>query len=50
MSPKEAKGMRAEQILRKKRLEILAIAARYGARNIRLFGSFVKGTATLNHW
>jgi predicted nucleotidyltransferase len=37
--------MRIEGVLKKRRKEILTIAARYGARNIRLFGSFAKGTA-----
>ena len=38
--------MRIDEALKKRRTEILTIAARYGARNIRLFGSFAKGTAT----
>ena len=46
MSSKRAKGMRIDEVLKKRRTEILAIAARYGARNIRLFGSIAKGTAT----
>jgi predicted nucleotidyltransferase len=41
-----AKGMRINEILEKRRMEILAIAGRYGARNIRLFGSIARGTAT----
>jgi predicted nucleotidyltransferase len=46
MSLEGAKGMRIDEALKKRRMEILIIAARYGARNIRLFGSFAKGTAT----
>ena len=38
--------MRIDGALRKRRIEILTIAAQYGARNIRLFGSFAEGTAT----
>ena len=38
--------MRIEEVLKKRRKEILTIAARYGPGNIRLFGSFAKGTAT----
>lgn len=38
--------MRIDEVLKKRRMEILTIAARYGGRNIRLFGSFAKGTAT----
>jgi predicted nucleotidyltransferase len=33
------------EILREKREEILAIAARYGARNVRVFGSVARGDA-----
>lgn len=33
-------------VLKKKRKEILRIAGIYGAQNVRLFGSFAKGTAT----
>ena len=38
--------MRIDKVLKKRRMEILTIAGRYGARNIRLFGSIAKGTAT----
>jgi len=38
--------MGIDEFLKRKRMDILAIAGRYGARNIRLFGSRVKGTAT----
>jgi uncharacterized protein len=34
-----------EELLRSKRQEILAIAARHGARNIRVFGSVARGDA-----
>jgi uncharacterized protein len=34
-----------QQILRERRDEILAIAARRGARNVRLFGSQARGSA-----
>jgi hypothetical protein len=40
------KGMEIDEVLKKRRMEILTIASQYGARNIRLFGSFAKGTAT----
>lgn len=33
-------------LLKQKREEILNIAARHGARNVRLFGSFARGEAT----
>ena len=35
-----------EDILREKREEILRIAKKHGARNIRVFGSVAKGEAT----
>jgi hypothetical protein len=38
--------MGIDEVLKRKRMDILAIASRYGARNIRLFGSMVKGAAT----
>jgi predicted nucleotidyltransferase len=38
--------MDAETILRLKRDEILRIAARRGARNLRIFGSVARGTAS----
>jgi len=34
-----------QSLLREKREEILQIAARHGARNVRLFGSVVRGDA-----
>lgn len=37
--------MNVTDLLRKKRDEILQIAARHGARNVRVFGSAVRGEA-----
>jgi len=37
--------MGIEEILRSKRKEILRIAARHGAYNVRVFGSIVRGEA-----
>jgi uncharacterized protein len=37
--------MRVEQQLHNRRLEILRLAAQYGARNIRIFGSVARGEA-----
>jgi hypothetical protein len=37
--------MRPQDLLKPKRDEILRIAAQYGARNIRLFGSAARGEA-----
>ncbi len=37
--------MTAEERLREKREEILHIAAKYGARNVRVFGSLARGEA-----
>ncbi len=37
--------MTLEQLLREKREEILKIAAKHGARNVRVFGSVVRGEA-----
>ena len=37
--------MKIEELLKSKRQEILAIAARHGARNIRVFGSVARGEA-----
>lgn len=34
-----------EEVLKKKREEILVIASKYGARNVRMFGSAAKGSA-----
>jgi hypothetical protein len=38
--------MGIDEILRGKREEILRIAARHGAHNVRIFGSVVRGEAT----
>ena len=38
--------MGIEQLLRSKREEVLAAARRHGARNVRVFGSVVRGQAT----
>jgi predicted nucleotidyltransferase len=35
-------------LLKDKRKDILRIAARYGARNVRIFGSIVRGEATID--
>lgn len=37
--------MTAEELLKTKRQEILRIAAQYGARNVRVFGSVACGEA-----
>lgn len=37
--------MGIEEILKSKRQEILATAARHGARNVRIFGSVARGEA-----
>ncbi len=37
--------MGIDELLRRKREEILRVAARYGARNLRVFGSVVRGEA-----
>jgi len=37
--------MECEGLLKEKRRQILDIAARYGARNIRIFGSIARGQA-----
>lgn len=37
--------MTAEELLKTKRQEILRIAAQYGARNVRVFGSVARGEA-----
>lgn len=37
--------MTLEQLLHEKREQILRIAARHGARNVRVFGSMVRGEA-----
>lgn len=38
--------MEIEQLLQQKRREILALAAKHGAYNVRIFGSVVRGEAT----
>ena len=35
--------MAIEQLVKRRRAEILAVAARHGARNVRIFGSVVRG-------
>lgn len=40
-----AGNMRREELLREKRDEILRIATRHGARNVRVFGSVARGEA-----
>lgn len=37
--------MAIEELVRKKRADILRIAAAYGARNVRVFGSVARGEA-----
>ncbi|MBI4468214.1 MAG: nucleotidyltransferase family protein [Acidobacteria bacterium] len=37
--------MRIDEILKEKREEVLEIAARYGAQNVRIFGSVARGEA-----
>ncbi|MFN3706301.1 MAG: nucleotidyltransferase family protein [Thermoflexales bacterium] len=37
--------MSVEQLLKEKRAEILQIAAKHGARNVRVFGSVARGEA-----
>jgi uncharacterized protein len=37
--------MEIEQLLKEKRKEILKIAAKHGARNVRIFGSVARGEA-----
>jgi predicted nucleotidyltransferase len=38
--------MTTKKILQEKRVEILKIAAQYGASNVRIFGSVARGEAT----
>ncbi|MBN1580348.1 MAG: nucleotidyltransferase family protein [Anaerolineae bacterium] len=40
--------MDVSELVREKRDEILQIAARHGARNVRLFGSVARGDAALD--
>jgi predicted nucleotidyltransferase len=37
--------MGIEELIKERREEILRIAARYGARNVRVFGSVIRGEA-----
>jgi uncharacterized protein len=37
--------VRVEELLKEKREDILQIAARYGARNVQIFGSVARGEA-----
>lgn len=37
--------MRIDEVLKQRRKEILGIAAKYGARNVRVFGSVARGDA-----
>lgn len=37
--------MTTEQLLKRKREEILRVSARHGARNVRIFGSVARGEA-----
>jgi uncharacterized protein len=43
---RQAPSMTTTDILRAKREEILRIAARHGARDVRVFGSVARGEAT----
>ena len=38
-------AMKIEELLKSKRQEILAIATKHGARNVRVFGSVARGEA-----
>lgn len=38
-------AMKIEELLKSKRQEILTIASRHGARNVRVFGSVARGEA-----
>lgn len=40
--------MGIQELLQEKRNEILALALRYGARNVRVFGSVARGDASPN--
>ncbi|MCD4844485.1 MAG: nucleotidyltransferase family protein [Methanosarcinales archaeon] len=40
--------MNSVTLIKNKRKDILRIAARYGARNVRIFGSIVRGEATID--
>jgi uncharacterized protein len=43
MPLEESDDMHVEELLKSKRKEILRIAARHGARHVRVFGSVVRG-------
>lgn len=43
---KTVKNIEIKKILQEKREEILKIATRYGASNVRIFGSVARGEAT----
>lgn len=45
LGPSSEQAMGIDQILKARREEILVIAARHGARNIRVFGSVARGEA-----
>jgi len=45
MSGKDFYFMGISEIIGNKREEVLALAARYGASNVRIFGSVARGTA-----
>lgn len=45
MSGKDFYLMGISEIIGNKREEVLALAARYGASNVRIFGSVARGTA-----
>jgi predicted nucleotidyltransferase len=38
--------MRAEQLLKKKRDAVMALAAKHGAKNLRIFGSVARGESS----
>jgi predicted nucleotidyltransferase len=38
--------MRAEQLLKKKRNAVMALAAKHGAKNLRIFGSVARGESS----
>ena len=46
MSAEGAEKMGIDDAVKKRRLEILSIAVRYGGKNVRLFGSVARGKAT----
>jgi len=44
-SPAREKAMGIDELVRGKREAILRVASRYGARNVRVFGSVARGDA-----